>query len=890
MHDDISSGPSTFRTSPASRRVRALDRQFAQSEAAFDSTVQPAENEKLTASLYKHGFDRPSQLVLGKILYVFPYAHWYRVQLDVGGVDIPCTSLTETSVQPFSVKSASPIAVGSQVLVCYTPGDTFGLILGCVPKIVTENSQVYSDWISQGSNGGCRRERYYTQFPDLFEDSGRLIDFSDGRPVDATAVGEWARLNDLGCGFFLGPFMLFMRVDELCGLYLHYLDRVLSLRAYNYDFLSAVSEAKIRNDNGEGLHYAGYTPYPWEALGLLLPTATAHRVTSPEDVHYRSPYGTIEPLHDDQQPVFRLEEFRGYLGQGYMRQLQLPRASGEVGRESDQKSGLGVFREQLSLDGSWSVSSAHSIGITKRLLIPIAKRIAAPEDATGDDLTSQESSETSEGAYRFAGIYGEGSPHQVRDALPPPGDLPQVWSVAAVLDAMAYTNNWKGMHPFHYHERDFHTPQEDESEFPSLQQPPRFSDLQHEQWLPSPPAIEQQVDHRHSASYHATQSGLFLLPDGGVVIRDGYGSEIRMAGGNVEITAPGDVFIRSGRSVIQYAGDDAVIRARNSVDITATDHDVRLKAERNLECLAGNGGKPGRLLLDCQSAGPQHDVVGKQGEDVEQTGIILKAANSEVSALASDIYLRTGGGGGLGGGQITLDAGQGRGVFQTVSNFVVHNITNAMSLAIPGGNTSAAYQFGRSATVLPNSLIVNGNATVKGPIQAKGHIVAVDGDVGGLKANDPGYAQSLQAFSSLESDLARSREQLNSFYREQVRNRWYGNGRLGSDRVVENTMFAPRNDEQLRTVNFKLVEAYWQQLAGAHPNVWRENPIRYQGLAMMPHPGLKKWQTDQAFLRVKLKLHDVLSGRDRARGEAYESPETGEWIQQKAEQNYAVTS
>jgi uncharacterized protein (DUF2345 family) len=78
-----------------------------------------------------------------------------------------------------------------------------------------------------------------------------------------------------------------------------------------------------------------------------------------------------------------------------------------------------------------------------------------------------------------------------------------------------------------------------------------------------------------------------ILPDSGIVLRGACGEEILLQGGNITLSCPSDIRVLPARSAVSLAGDDVVFRAKNSIDLTATDNDVRIKAERNLDMVGG---------------------------------------------------------------------------------------------------------------------------------------------------------------------------------------------------------------------------------------------------------------------------------------------------------------
>ena len=885
---------------PAAQRARHVERLAVDSASVHQESVTPAANERHTASLHAQSLNKSGRISFGVVTFASPYTNWYRVQLENGGTDLPCCMMSETSVLPFSVKDSSPIAPHSSVLVYHQRGLAYGIILGCLPGIVTGGVPTFSDWISQGSNGGFQRERYYSDFPQLFARAGGQIDFSNQRPLDSSAIGEWGKFSDLGGGFFLDPVMAFMRMDETCGLWMFYMDRLLRLSGHNFDFRSAVSEQQIRLDGGEASHYTASTPYGWEANGVYLPASQeVLRELSDADVHLSSPYGKLEPGLDNQMPVYRLEEFRGYEGQGYMRQLSLPDyVGGGEARTSQSYSPIGVFRQQLPLDGGWAVASAHSLTLAKRNIISVPARRFQPDDNFGDDIERS--------GYKFAGQYGNGPPHQISDKVPPSGDaeVPNVLSAAAVMDAAAYVFNWKGLHPFHYHVKDwaFAPPASGPQR---LQRSPPFSMLSSAQYLQNFAPTSRKVDHRYEAEYYDSTSLVSLLPDGGIVIRDGYGSEVQMSGGNLTLSAPGDIVMRAGRSVIQYAGDDAIVRAHNSVDITAANHDVRLKAERNLEAMAGNGGKAGRLLLDCKASGIGNDVQGKQGEEVDQTGIVFKAIDSQILAFGHSIYLRTGDGqSSSSGGSITLDAGKGSQSIRTISRDLTAFVQNNVNFAITTEEVSKVYLFGKTSCQIPSDIQALGGLVVtKNGIQCTGNVNVLNGTVsttsktgtmGYLKPGSEALYITQNNIEQVGENFSNYTDALQEVYDSVTETFYESDNAPGSSRTIVNTQFAPRTPAQMRSTDYVIVASYWQQLqqaAGGGASLWNEPTITYQGEEMMPHPGQRQWDENEAFLQPVLTLYDVESGTDALLGEnasVYEELSAASWNRSVPSKNYHV--
>lgn len=876
-----------------------LKAKIAELPASSKTPTGLASNEQLSNDQHARQYGSPTFIKLGRIIYAIPYLHAYRVVLDDHGGDILCCAATQTAALPFSPSVCHCYAPGTKVAVMRYDAVHFGIILGAVADSVEKRKLHFPDWIEQGSNGGFQKSQYYYGLLNKCVDSAGLVDWSSGRPLDSLAAGEWTMLNDLGMGVHLDNFMAFMRMDETCGLWLYYFDRLARLAAYNFSLETAGSELIARNDQGEFFCSQGFTPYPWEALGLSDPKGDAHQEHSDKEVQIDKPVAKYEAKEDQQQPFYRYEEFTGYPGQAFMAQLSLPpKSAPSIYKYDDDTKFIGVYRYSVGLDGSVGLETAHSAHFVKRMLIPIPKRKKLAED--------QKDGDGSEGNdYKFAGIKDlSGDEHKIKGQIKANDTLPNVMTALGAHELAAHLFNWKALHPFYYHKQDYYLPEESEMGISDyIQKPPTFSDLQTQQYLDTADAKQLHVDHRYEdVDYYPTTCGLHLLPDGSVVIRDGYGSEIRMTAGSISSSAPGDIWQQAGRSNINWAGDDHIVKAQNSIDITSSQKDVRLKAKQNFEMVAGTGGA-GRFLIENKATSVQHNYKGKVGEDIKEgSGIILKAAHSQVAAIASNIYLRTGSSDGdVDGGTIVIDADKGQADVCIVCSSCNRTVsTVCRDTFMQGDEPTSANEFGPYSTLLDTSLRINGGlvsasggAVVSGSLLVVGGSFAVE-DVSGKdpvpKLKNKPLRQAKDAVSSTSRELNKAKQRGKTAYKEQVDAKFYKNGQIGNGTVQKQLQFSFRNEKQYNTEEFKLPETYWQHLANATGGedagkAWNEESIKYQDDELMPYPGKKAWE-DENYLRMDDKLVDQGRDADRADNTDYEDPEFSEWQKKALKENY----
>ena len=121
-------------------------------------------------------------------------------------------------------------------------------------------------------------------------------------------------------------------------------------------------------------------------------------------------------------------------------------------------------------------------------------------------------------------------------------------------------------------------------------------------------------------------AGIYIGEDGSIILRDAWGSEIVMLGGNITLSCAGNIMVLPGKSQLTIAGDDIVQKAQNSVDIHASKHDVRLSATRNMEILGGGDETQhsGGVIIESRGKGAGAWDGEEKGESAMASGITLR--------------------------------------------------------------------------------------------------------------------------------------------------------------------------------------------------------------------------------------------------------------------------
>lgn len=803
------------------------------------------------------------KVFLGRVLYSLPFFGSYHVLLENGEVR-PCVLSCGQSGTVFGTSVVSGMPPDTPVVV-YVPSKSFkGYIVNALPNIIFSQSNGLNDWVVQGSRAGVRHSDYYKDMIKKTADAGGFQNYSHRKPND-TLVTDYTQLTTLGNGLHIDPFYMFFRVDESCGIFAYTVDQMLRIAGANLEEWSDQHSVERKNVNSELMYYLGESVYPWEAIGSLSPTQEWYSETPDKDVLYDKPLGKLEPADPNQQSFCRYEEYGGYLGQGRIRQVSIPKSLDGINK-LDGATAKGVFRETIGLDGTYTVNSGKSITFARRSRIVIPKRRKLPTDISDDSNSAED--------YKSSGMYGSGSDHAVKEITYKDSEK-SLSAAAQAMDCMAL-EEWRSLSTFNYRDKDFELEDSDEK----LVTVPEYSQLTARQFLPDPKESTSDVDHRYTDARLLELLSFIRLDDSGnIVIQSGCGSSIKFVNGAIHIDAPAGVSMSSGKNINMLAGDDAIVRAKNSVDISASDKDLRLKAKNNLQVLANTGG----ILLESKSSGDTHVYPVDGGEAVQSSGIVFKAAKSTVASVAGAIYLRTGSSdGGISSGDIVIDADKGRANIRTRSSQFIRHISNTAKDAFGLSTPTTTNEFGPNTTRFGTGLDVNGPVLGASYAEFAGQVVSVRGHMqsasGGLvgKLRDPASRESIIRIRTSTAN-SNSIALLQSEYQTGIVALYEQSGKIGNGLTQSKIGFSYRSDADYGTLsNFTMQEPNWQYLARATNQnlpVWSEDVVTYQNQPQMPWPGRRNWTSDTLLCGAPT-LVDILAGKpaDKEAMEAAELP------------------
>lgn len=843
--------------------------------------VERAADRAGAGPLHRFFVNTTGRVVSGRVVEAVGGVHWYKVQVDGARQSVACGMLGAGTLGPVGARPLALLRPGAEVYLVQPPGSPVGWILGAVPPAGLDPRIILPDQVALAGRCGIAVDPAHNYQLRLAR-SGDVSNYSAGRPIDSLP-GDWGAMAETGVAVFADSFMAYLRANEDTGVWAFLEDDLLRVAGHNLQVRSAGVEEEHLDDAGEFLWYRGTTPFPaWEGLGSFDRAVPAVRVVPSAASQVETPhYAAVEPVHDDQQPFHRVQEYGGYVGGLYTRFVAAPPARTGFHRLSGRAPVAGLFAEHVGPDGAWSVTSARGVGMRLTPALPVPRRTRRPEDPAGDAAPG----------YRAAGVYGAGA------AAPPPLD-PVVpaepgAAVADPADRHAFAR-WATVTAFSHHVGDFYVPPEAAVPHAPTVPPPEYTRLRTETYLAGPVVRRVWLGEAFGeAAVPLCAAHIDILADGNISIGGGGGEYLRTVNGSVEIGCPGDVTVRPGRRFVVLAGKDAVVKARQSVDVSATRGDLRLKARNNLQAVSTRGG----VLVESRNPAAAQDYAGT-GEAVAAAGVVLKSAGV-VGLLGTDVYLRA-----AESGTVTLDAGAGTGALREYAasayRYVAGEAVDFFGVSGPdAGEPASVNRFSAAAGLVGSPLGVVGPLAVDGQVVAAADVVAAGGRFacrgGGPAADlDGDSAGQADAFVAglgreFEADgVARGEADFAAF-----KAAWYAPGRLGDAATAARVGFSFRSEAEYGTADYFLWEAVWERQArvgGAGLDAWAEEPVAAGAADTYPFPGPARTTEAGGYLQLDETLTDPATGHGRpASDPAWAAPAAGAVRRAALQDSYPVT-
>ena len=833
------------------QHAKGVVKQLAQAGVNSATIYQKDQTESLAdpfAQMAQRNFaGNPAVAFLrGRIVDTMPTGYMYRVLLEAGQFPRYGVLLNHSALNQPGAKATAQLPIGSHVLCAVYGAEPIVTILGAVPTQYDGAAVAMSAVLHQATRQGVD-----TAYTKAYRSDPSLASYAAGRLFDTCGSGEYGAITETGIRLHLDSFMATLGLDEASGLYFFYEDMLTRLAAYNYQHWTAVKEHWSWNDEGELSEFTGRVVYPWEMLGQMQKqiqvTVQKSQTWQLDEPHL----GKVELNEQKAVPLYRLLEWFGYLGQGGKKSVAVY-LSNAVGRSGEPLPLVGVADESCSLLGQQTQQSVSGLSFIKprALITPQQKQL--PDDSDGD---------TSD-VYKANGKDGPKLRPEPQFATTSRISK-SMQRILGICDYNTYLTNYAHLYPFLQHKKDYHVP-EAKTVTPGSQI--SYAALFGKQHIDTDTFSKNvYVDENYGTVPVPTTSGaLNILPDGNFVITGPAGETIRSLNGSIEISAPGDVLLKTGRSTHVIAGRDATIRARQHVELSATERDVRVKAEQNLQMLAGNGGYGG-VVIESRGAG-LFDVT-KHGDDVRSGGVLIRAKSGDCVLHGNSVYARAT------SGDIVLDAAKGGG------NFVVY-ATKETVFTSQGVdyffNTAGDVVSGPVARISPSGNVFEGLTFLNGALYVGGEIIGESNlRIAGFGMQSGSeYWGKIQNVRQLTQLIEKQRQfytddypqsQGQSQYDGVFTNRFYAVANAGQDDVVAHFGFSFRTDQQYYADGYLIYEAPWEQTVRvtSQPSVpWVEKPVIVSAgqttvaqPRLYPFPGLKAF-TSEGYVQQDTTLFD----------------------------------
>lgn len=496
-------------------------------------------------------------------------------------------------------KECPTYSVGNAVLCAHMTGEVC-YILGIIPEADIGKLGMYNRSLLKTFDAGFDEHNtlgYGTE-------AAKLRTHNAGRPTDLVE-GEAAFANELGVLLGLFQQLAVLKGSELAQIQCIFLDDLVRIVSHNFQHWTAMGEFNIAHDGKSLLLEYGATHLSPESLGQ--PTIQAFSAT---------PVFTEEgtPTADDSTDFYAMEKnklksierlkcFIGRLGDFLHLYVTKPAEDQrELNGEITGKYDTGLADIHVGTDGRVSIRSVSSVVVEKTNWIRIPHRVRTPEDPEGDDGDTIE--------------YDKKDPFEFDNQMKY-RDNPTAYFLQ-LRDCLSYLQDVYAYKNFDKLEKDFKTSKSVDD---------------NEEKLEDVSSIDPNTT-VNFADYKLRKSGIYLMDNGGVMIKDAWGSAIVMEGGSIYLQPVKDLVEQPLRHLVSKVGHSVSIAAKKNIDISSTEDGLRVKTKNQQHFYSSDEG----ILLqsdadDLSELSPQEEAYESGG------GIVLMAKDSGVVSIGKSNYM-----------------------------------------------------------------------------------------------------------------------------------------------------------------------------------------------------------------------------------------------------------
>jgi hypothetical protein len=576
------------------------------------------------------------------------------------------------------------LPTGTRVLV-FVPkststGENLSVIIGAAPM-----SPLFNDDVLKDANNDI-----FAQVPIIGDLSAEyLYTIADGTPMQYNYLNgaacnvmpdEWSMNNQIGGSLFISQAMAAIKASEMCGLSAFADDDLVRIESLNRQNYTAF---------GEHIDYLFRAVCNSVKLGWSVLKDGMGELKSSDDLEsdvaniYAYEQAEVRPAPD-------IIEISGALINGTMRQYLATHRYNSADGKVAAGTPVGMVQIREGCDGNYSVKAARSLTLMKTPNIPPIFPLERFDTEPSPNYDDQDI-ETANIAF-LTDEYGFlGAPEVMRNVE---RERTVTDSKGCFKDAMWDT----------YYDID------DYREVIGLDYKPELSKLktsrytQVDEGLKVEQAGSPSLDgkRRDDVVIGSREAGVRVNDDGSVSIIGGMGEEILMSGGNIYLTAPGDIINLPGRDSLTIAGRNTVTKAIKGVCESEGDS-VNTIAHGVMQLVSGTYGR-GAMFIHNKANVHSADMTGYKEYEKGATvggGIVIKTNGMGVVADHLDI-----GGANYSGSSINIKAQR----VDTIAESIIHHIQDGNASAFEVRSNFGMLGLNRSeAIIMASNIGLNGN-------------------------------------------------------------------------------------------------------------------------------------------------------------------------------------
>jgi hypothetical protein len=503
-----------------------------------------------------------------------------------GGKLVQGTMLSSVLAQFLGFKDCTLPQPGTRVL-CLAESNNNCYILGCLPQPTLGKAELSARALlgaGDAMEDQANRKGHVSKLPAIHESR---------RPVDVVD-GEYVVANELGVLIGLYQEMANLKASELAQIQCFLLDDLVRVISHNFQHYTALGEYNIYHDGKRLMAEFGATHKPAEAYGAPAVTTDAGAFKT-----FKKSGGH---KIDDSSDFYEISKDERFIHLFVVKPHDEKFRSLDPGQQlSSSDFDTGLCDLHVGTDGGFHLRSVKEVFIEKTNWIRVPLRKSAPDDPNGDDASSLDYENKEK--FEFVDDYTYKS-------------NPFTYALQ-IRDYVAYVNEKLGYQNFKTHKKDFGV----------------SDDVDAEQNISKSSKIDKETE-LFLKSYKLRTAGIYLMPNGGITIRDAWNSAIVMEGGNVYIQPAKDFVAQPLRNSITKAGGSINLNCKKHIDVSSTEEGLRIKTEKSQYLYSDNGG----FVIETNGSSDTPGTPEPKKEAIEDIGgIVFKSKLSIYNYAEKDI-------------------------------------------------------------------------------------------------------------------------------------------------------------------------------------------------------------------------------------------------------------